>query len=165
MIRCFLPLFAVIAFTGLAVLGAYSFAAERPVPGGDDGTHASLCHSYHDGCRHCYDDLLARRDQLGLSEDQVSRIKRLASDSAQKRIDMAADLRKAQVQWTELLDREDVDLAAVRQEIEQTARGWADLRYACVRNVIEIKFVLTAEQWDRWRNYTHNMILFRIGTD
>jgi len=116
------------------------------------------------GCAHCYEDLLERAEQLKLSEAQITSLKHLAQDSAWKWIDMDADFRKAQHELTEILDKKAVDLTEVVQQIERAAKEWGDLRYACVRNMIEVKEVLTPEQWSLWRKETGNMTLFALGT-
>ena len=115
-----------------------------------------------EGCAHCYEDLLAWAEQLELSEAQISTMRHLASDSARKWIDMDANWRKAQHELTEMLDRGDVDLAEVAEQIERTGKASADLRYACVRNMIEVKEVLTTEQWTSWRETSGYAPLFQV---
>lgn len=114
------------------------------------------------GCAHSYEDLLMRAGQLELSEAQIRTIRHLASDSARKWIDMDADARKAQHELTEMLDKENVDLTEVAEQIERTGKASADLRYACVRNMIEVKEVLTTEQWTSWREASGYMPLFQV---
>ena len=188
----FWTVFAVIGLVGIAALGTYAFAAGArasrtftDTDGNGVCDHATACHPGQGtcgdaadcaasldcpahmnpggGCAYCYDDLLARAEQLKLTDSQVAALKRFAADSARKRIDMAGDRRKAQTQWTALLDKQDVDLAQVRDQIERTAKAWADLRYACVRNMIGVKRILTPEQWNQWRSATGNMSLLRMA--
>jgi uncharacterized membrane protein len=114
------------------------------------------------GCAHCYEDLLLRAGQLELSEAQVKTIRHLASDSARKWIDMDADARKAQHELTEMLDKENIDLTEVVERVERTGKTSTELRYACVRNMIEVKEVLTTEQWVFWREASGYMPLFQL---
>ncbi|MBT3287873.1 MAG: hypothetical protein HN380_11055 [Victivallales bacterium] len=105
---------------------------------------------------------MARAEQPGFSKAQIRTIRHLASDSARKWIDMDADARKAQHELTEMLDGEDVDLTEVAEQIERTGKASADLRYACVRNMIEVKEVLTTEQWGLWRETSGYTPLFQV---
>jgi len=192
--RRFWTSLAVVAVVGVIALGTIAFAAGSRSPraftdADGDGScdHATACHPGGDacagasgcavrlscpghakpgaGCGYCYDDLLGRVDELKLTESQVAALKKLAGDSARKRADMVSERREAQEQWTALLDKEDVDLAEVRKQIERTAKAWADLRYACVRNMIEVKRTLTSEQWNQWRKEVGNRPIFGIDAD
>ena len=192
--RRFWTSLAVVAVVGVIALGTIAFAAGSRSPraytdADADGScdHATACHPGGDacagasgcaarlscaghakpgaGCGYCYDDLLGRVDELKLTERQVAALKKLAGDSARKRADMVSERREAQEQWTALLDKEDADLAEVRKQIERTAKAWADLRYACVRNMIEVRRILTSEQWSQWRKKMGNRPIFRIDAD
>lgn len=192
--RRFWTSLAVVAVVGVIALGTIAFAAGSRSPraytdADADGScdHATACHPGGDacagasgcaaclscaghakpgaGCGYCYDDLLGRVDELKLTESQVTTLKKLAGDSARKRADMLSERREAQEQWTALLDKEDADLAEVREHIERTAKSWADLRYACVRNMIEVKRILSSEQWNQWRKDMGNRLIFRLDAD
>jgi len=116
-----------------------------------------------EGCAYLYEDLLARAKQLKLSEAQVKSLKHLADDSAQKRKDMEANSRNARLELCKLLDASDVDLPRVSEQIKQNAQAWSELSYSCVRNMIEVRNVLTPEQWNQWRKETGNLLRLRTG--
>jgi uncharacterized membrane protein len=114
-----------------------------------------------DGCAPLYEDLLERAKQLNLSEEQLKSLKHLAQDSAQKRKVMDADSRKVRLDLCNLLNEKDVDLTKVSKRVKQAAEAWADISYSCVRNIIEIRNILSPAQWNQWRKETGDMPLIR----
>jgi len=108
----------------------------------------------YQGCAGCYADILARAEELHLSEEQQRRIERLAGDGVGKRAWMAADLDLARRRLAQLLEADKVDLRAVRSEVDKAAKNWGDFRYACIRNLIEARRILGNEKWRAWRHST-----------
>lgn len=106
------------------------------------------------GCEPYFADILARADSLGLSVEQRERLSHLADDSAQKRKMMAENLVTAQKKLSSMVAIADTDLPGVHSAVNQVADDWGDLRYSCIRNVIEVRQVLGEEKWDAWQRQT-----------
>ena len=102
------------------------------------------------GCAGCYKDILKRSEELGLTDKQKERIQRLESDSAGKLTRMTFDAKKAEERLRSLVCGSTDDLPAIRAEIEKAAKNWGDLRYACIRNMVEVRRVLGEEKWNAW---------------
>jgi hypothetical protein len=64
---------------------------------------------------------------------------------------MLTALEETQKKLTALLTLDNVDLQAVRSELTQASETWGELRYSCIRNVIEVRNVLGEEKWNVWQ--------------
>lgn len=134
---------------GAATLTTYVFAQDREMtPRLAEKPVSDTQIDSTSGCAGCYQDILKRSEELGLTDKQQERIRRLESDSTGKRARMAFDMKKAEERLNSLVCGNKDDLPAIRAEIDKTAENWGDLRYACIRNMIEVRRTLGEETWN-----------------
>ncbi len=90
--------------------------------------------------------MLQRRQELGLTPDQVARLETLRGEFTREAIRRDADIRIAELDLAALLDPDPLDMAKVEAKIRALAELRADLRIARIRVIEQGKAVLTAEQ-------------------
>ena len=101
----------------------------------------------HGPCR----GILARADELKLTDKQIGALKELSLDSASAMIDLKAGFKKAELKLEPLLDADEIDLKAVRKQLNASAKAWAELRLARVKHMAGVKKILTKEQLKQCR--------------
>ena len=86
-------------------------------------------------------------DKIGLTEEQQEQISALVYESARRMIDLNADVKRSGLDLTEVVDRNEIDPAAVRKAFAafQTARQKLDNER--FEMLLAIRQVLTSEQW------------------
>jgi Spy/CpxP family protein refolding chaperone len=90
--------------------------------------------------------MLDRRQELGLTPDQVARLEALRQGFAREAIRRDADIRVAELDLAAVLDHDPVDLAQAEARIHELARLRAQLRVERLRTIEQGKAVLTPEQ-------------------
>jgi hypothetical protein len=95
--------------------------------------------------------MLSHREELGLSSGQVQSLERLRADFQKEAIRAEADLRVSEMDLTQLLAAQPVDMTAVEGKIRGIEKRRADLRLARVRTVESGRAVLSADQRDKLR--------------
>jgi Spy/CpxP family protein refolding chaperone len=95
--------------------------------------------------------MLSRRDELNLSSDQVRNLERLRSDFEREAIKNESDLRVSEMDLSDILRADTVDVKEAEAKIREIEKLRAELRIARIRAIEKGKGVLTAEQRDRLR--------------
>lgn len=90
--------------------------------------------------------MLHHRGELGLSDEQVSRLEALRGEFAREAIRRDADIRIAELDLAALLAQNPVDLARAETKIRELGQLRAELRIARLRTLEQGKAVLSAEQ-------------------
>lgn len=90
--------------------------------------------------------LLGRAEELGLTQEQIEKIRALAADWAVKRVDRTAVLQKARLQLAEALGDGDVDMEKVEKRLETVLQAQKNLNLGQIRYLAEVRGVLTEEQ-------------------
>jgi len=93
------------------------------------------------------DPQLAQR--LGISAEQRSKVEALMQEHRLKRIDLNAALQKAQVTLEPLVNAEQPDETKILAQMDRVAQAQAELQKDEMRQQLEIRRVLTPEQWRR----------------
>jgi len=96
--------------------------------------------------------MLRYRDTLGLSSDQVRSLERLRSDFERTAIRIDSELRITEMDLTELLKADPVDLEQVEKKVRQSERLRADLRLARIRTQEQAKAQLSSGQQEKLRD-------------
>jgi Spy/CpxP family protein refolding chaperone len=91
-------------------------------------------------------EMLSRRDELGLSQDQVKRLEQLRDNFQRQTIRNNADARIVELDIAALLTSPSVDLTKVEAKVREAEKLRADLRIARIKTLEQAKGVLTAEQ-------------------
>ena len=90
--------------------------------------------------------MLRHRDELSLSSEQVQGLERLRNDFQREVIKSEADLRIAEMDLSNLLSADAVDLQKVEAKVREAERLKADLRFGRIRTIEKGKALLTKEQ-------------------
>lgn len=107
--------------------------------------------------------MLHHRQQLGLGDEQVAKLRELRSVFEKEAIRARADLRIAEVDLDDLLDQDQVDLAQAESLVRRQEGVRSSLRLARIKAVEQAKAVLTAEQRQRLRRLVDGMSEGRPG--
>lgn len=114
---------------------APAFAEPPPPPGDDDPTDIAMSE---------FDDVA---DALKLTPDQRTKVRQLVYDANQARVDIRARSAKAQMELRHLLAADTLDEKAALKAVDTLNAAEADLRRSRVQLVIQLRKVVTAEQW------------------
>jgi len=88
-------------------------------------------------------------ERLGISAEQRIKIQALMQEHRLKRIDLHATLEKAQVTLEPLVNAEQPDESKILAQMDRVAQAQAELQKDEMRQQLEIRRVLTQEQWRR----------------
>jgi Spy/CpxP family protein refolding chaperone len=85
--------------------------------------------------------------KLQLSDDQLQRLEKIFQDSRVHLIDLHAALEKEEAQLEPLVEAENPDEGQVNSQIDKVAAARAELEKGNTRMLLELRKVLTTEQW------------------
>jgi len=108
-----------------------------------DGQHF-VSHAIHNLIRHAKD--------LGLSEEQVAKLKTLSTDYKKTSIRDKAEMKLAEVDARTLAHDEKSDLSAVENAMRKAEAARTNLRLDGVKAIRAARAVLTPEQREQWRS-------------
>ena len=97
-------------------------------------------------------EMLSRKDELGLSPEQVKKLEQVRDNFERQSIRNRADSRIVELDIATLLDQPAVDLARVEAKVREAEKLRADLRIARIRAIEQAKAVLTPEQRKKFYN-------------
>lgn len=100
----------------------------------------------HGGAGHLIRHLLKHEKEIGLSADQVTKLKDLQLNLDKTRIKMEADVQVAERELKALIDEEKSDLGAIEAKLKQSADIQVGLRLVSVKTRRDALAVLTADQ-------------------
>jgi len=126
-----------------------------PTEGRADGGHGFSSHHGHRGHKdfvgHALRRLLHKQKDLNLSEEQVGKIKSIATDYAKTRIRDKAEVKLAEVDVRALIFDEKSDLGSIETAMRKAESAKTTLRLDAVKAMRAAKAVLTPEQREKWR--------------
>lgn len=135
-------------------LGAPSLRADEPHGGPKEqgkgyGEHGGGMKGHHGGAGHYLRHLLMHQKEIGLSEEQVGKIKTLQLELDKTRIRTEAEIQVAERELHEMVRDEKADLAAVEAKLRQGAELEVGLRLAAVKTRRAAMALLTPEQREK----------------
>jgi Spy/CpxP family protein refolding chaperone len=98
------------------------------------------------GPHHFFGDPARMKEDLGLTDEQVSRISAINLEHKKQMLAMREQIEPKRAQLQKLLLDENVDLGQVRQTLKEIADLQVEVRMLRIKHRIEIEKVLTAEQ-------------------
>ena len=109
--------------------------------------------SAHEGMEH-HGGLspLDMKDELGLSEDQVTRLRPLELDYRKTMIQNGADLRVAMVDMGTLMDAKQADMDAITRKVDEISLLQKNMMMYRVGVYLKVKEVLTPAQYEQFRS-------------
>jgi Spy/CpxP family protein refolding chaperone len=111
--------------------------------GRDGGMHQFVSHALH--------SLIGRAKDLGLSDEQVTKLKVINSDYEKTKIRGEADLKLAEVDVQTLAHDEKADMAAIEAAVRKSEAAHSNLRLEGIKALRAAAGVLTPEQREKWR--------------
>jgi Spy/CpxP family protein refolding chaperone len=90
--------------------------------------------------------LLRRAGELGLTPDQIGKIRQAVLGAQAKAVDLKARVGKAKVEATRLLAADKVDERAVGAQIDEATKAGAELRKLMLGVMLHVRDLLTPEQ-------------------
>ncbi|MGE0645587.1 MAG: Spy/CpxP family protein refolding chaperone [Nitrospira sp.] len=144
-----------IASIGLLMSGVPSSLANSPSYGHTGYGHGSGAgHGYgkglmHSGTGHLIRHLLKHEKDIGLTADQVAKLKEMQLNLDRVRIKAEADIQIAERELKALTDDEQSDLSAIQGKLKQSEDLQVGLRMAAIKMRREVMSVLTPEQREK----------------
>jgi len=138
----------------LLLLGGQPLWADEPHGGSKEqgkgyGEHGGGKKGHHGGAGHFLRHLLMHQKEIGLSEEQVGKIKVLQLELDKTRIRTEAEIQVAERELHELVRDEKADLAAIEAKLRQGAELEVGLRLAAVKTRRAAMALLTPEQREK----------------
>ena len=99
--------------------------------------------------------------RLGLSEDQHQQIRDILKSHRDEMIDQRAAVEKAEADMEDLFAEEELDQEQAGQAIERLVTARGDLTRSLTKMTLELRQVLTADQWRKLRSFQERMEQFR----
>jgi len=103
----------------------------------------------HGGAGHLIRHLLKHEKDIGLSADQVGKLKDLQLNLDKSRIKMEADIQVAERELKSLMDDDKTDLGTIESKLKQSEDVQIGLRLLSIKTRRDAMALLTAEQRDK----------------
>ena len=150
----------------LALLAAPALWADEPKGGSmeqgkDYGEHGGGMKGRHGGAGHFLRHLLMHQKEIGLSEEQVGKIKTLQFELDKTRIRTEADIQLAERELDVLVPDAKADLAAIEAKLKQSGALQASLRLAAIKAKRDALALLTPEQREKEKAEHEKMMKMR----
>lgn len=140
-----------VASACLLMMGIPSLWANDPSYGHGGGTHGAGGHGYgkgmmHSGTGHLIRHLLKHEKDIGLTADQVTKLKDIQLNLDKARIKAEADIQIAERELKALTESEKSDLAAIEAKLRQSEDLQVGLRMTAIKTRRDVMGLLTPEQ-------------------
>ncbi len=148
----------------VAVWGAMESRANEPGYGyGGHGRMGGYGKSFaHGGTGHLIRHLLKHEKDIGLTADQVAKLKELQLHLDKARIKAEADIQITEREIKALMEDEKADLAAIEAKLKQSADQRVALRMTAIKMRRDVLNVLTPEQREKEKS-EHEKVMKEHG--
>ena len=119
---------------------------------------------HHATTGHLIRGLLGGAKEMGLTEEQVKRLKGIQLDLDRTRIKAEADIRVSEREARALMDDDSSNLSSIEAKLRESAAQQVSLRVAAVKARRDVMAVLTPEQSNRVKKF-HDMMKERSKKD
>lgn len=136
----------VVASACLLVVGLPSLWANDPSYGHAGGGHGYGKGMMHSGTGHLIRHLLKHEKEIGLTADQVTKLKDIQLNLDKARIKAEADIQIAERELNALTDNEQSDLTAIETKLRQSEDLQVGLRMTSIKTRRDVMGLLTPEQ-------------------
>jgi Spy/CpxP family protein refolding chaperone len=121
----------------------------------NEGQHRGAQFKHDRAARHFIDQtfhsLFRDAKDLGLSEEQVQKLKTLLTDFKKARIRGEADLKLAEVDVQTLAHDEKAEISAIENAVRKSEMAHSNLRIEGIKTLRAASAVLTPGQREKWR--------------
>jgi periplasmic protein CpxP/Spy len=140
---------ALVAWT--LMIGLPAFVHAEP----NEGMHRGANFKHDRAARHFVDrafhSLFRHAKDIGLSEEQIKKLKTLLTDYKKTRIRGEADLKLAEVDVQTLAHDEKAEISAIENAVRKSEMAHANLRIEGIEALRAASSVLTPGQREKWR--------------
>jgi hypothetical protein len=105
----------------------------------------------------------ALKEALGLSEEQVAKMKALRVAYEKERIKKEAEIKVVEVEFFELLDQKELDLPKIEAKLKQLGALQAELGFFRVKKLQDTRAFLSTDQFAKFKAYTQQAVGSRMG--
>lgn len=147
---------------GLMLLTARADAGSGHGKGYGDRTHATMSH--RGGTGHFLRHLLKHQKEIGLTEDQVARLKTIHLELDRTRIRTEAEVLVAERELAAMVQDDKADLASIEAKVKQSEALEAGLRLTAIKAKRDAMALLTPEQREKEKSEHEKMLRHsRVG--
>ena len=148
---------AIAFMAGAFLIGVPSFVHAEPDDGRHhegmhQGCHARSHHDAHHFVDQTFHSLFRQAKDLGLSEEQVTKLKTQWAAYEKARIRGEADMQLAEVDVMTLAHDEKAKMSDIENAVRKSEMAHVSLRIEGIKTLREASAVLTPEQRDKWRS-------------
>lgn len=155
---------AAMVMLGLGLPAARADEGHRGSKGdGGYGGHGVVGH--RGGTSHYLRHLLRHQKEIGLSADQVTKLKAIQLDLDRTRIRAEADIQIAERELSSLIEDEKSDLAPIEAKVKQSESLEVGLRMAAIKAKRDAVGLLTPEQREKEKAEHEKMMMQRHRAD
>jgi len=147
--KSFIGLMAILAFMTVPFAWADEPQGGPKEPGKGYGEQGGGMKGHHGGAGHFLRHLLMHQKEIGLSEEQIGKIKSIHLELDKTRIRTEAEVQVAERELHEQIRDEKADLAAIEAKLKQGAGLEVGLRMAAVKARRDAMALLTPEQREK----------------
>lgn len=150
--------------------GVACLMATTIVPGLADEGHGGMKHGQAQGGHeqgeqgeqgehggHYLKHLLKHAKEIGLTSEQVGKLKQMQLDCKRRHIKMDADIKIAKLELHALLEDEQAELSAIQAKVDQLKKAEGELLVEAVKTKREAMALLTPEQKEKDRAHHTEM--------
>lgn len=134
------------ALAGPAVANEYGYGKEGHSGGGHSATGGHGMGMMHSSTGHLIRHLLKHEKDIGLTADQVAKLKEIQLNLDKTRIKSEADIQVAERELKALTDDEKSDLGAIETKLKQSEDLQIGLRMTSIKTRRDVLGLLTPEQ-------------------
>jgi Spy/CpxP family protein refolding chaperone len=119
------------------------------------GGHMCKMHEGHDQSKQdehsCHDlkHLLKQEKEIGLTSEQISKLKAMQLDLSRAQVRAEADIKVATLELHALVEDEQADSAAIQAKVDQLKKAEGSLLFATIKSKRDAMAVLTPEQREK----------------
>ena len=101
------------------------------------------------------DKCLQMADKLGLSDEQINKIKPIHRDMKKKQVRFKADLELAQIELKEIMEVKDFDLEKANAQVKKIGDMKTTHHLDMLKSMKEVRSILTDEQFKKMHKMMH----------
>lgn len=128
----------------------------------DGGDRSQKCAMHQKSTEHYLRHLLKHEKEIGLTADQISKLKAIQLDLARTRIKTEADIQMSELDLAALTEDEQADLSAIESKVKESELLEAGLRVAAIKAKRDAVSLLTPEQREK-EKAEHKKMMKEMG--
>ena len=101
--------------------------------------------------------LIKHADKIGLTEDQVVKLKAIHSGIVKRKIRTEADTKLAKIELREIMEVKDFDLEKANAAAQKIADLKKDQRLEMFKSIKDVRNILTDEQFKKVKEFRHHI--------